>query len=243
MADNARHMVRRPPAARVVVYLVLLTVTGCLHRPVLNEHGLEVISRIEVYDRSVELDRRNQLVEIQQFVPDIVLDLRYATANNFAKRQFYGVGAAFVRFPAAIALFSVQAELREQGLGLKVYDAYRPYSVTRQMWELYKDPSYVADPSKGSRHNRGAAVDVTLVSLATGEELTMPTSFDEFSPRASHSFEDIPLEAKRNRDLLRRVMTDHGFEALESEWWHYDFRHWQQFPLLDIAVEELAAAM
>jgi D-alanyl-D-alanine dipeptidase len=107
------------------------------------------------------------------------------------------------------------------------------------MWEPIRNPDYVADPAKGSRHNRGCAVDVTLVSLATGEELPMPTPYDDFTPRAHHEFADLPPEAIANRLLLRETMERHGFVALESEWWHYDFRGWEKYELMDVGFKEL----
>ena len=113
---------------------------------------------------------------------------------------------------------SVQEELAERGLGLRVFDGYRPYRVTEKMWERYEDPDYVADPKFGSRHNRGCAVDVTLISLATGKPLAMPTGYDEFTERAAAAYADLPKEVIENRTLLRDVMSRHGFEMLPSEW-------------------------
>jgi D-alanyl-D-alanine dipeptidase len=109
------------------------------------------------------------------------------------------------------------------------------------MWEPIKNPDFVADPSKGSRHNRGAAVDLTLIDLKTGEELKMPSGYDEFTNRARHDFFDAPEVAMRNRDKLRETMTRHGFEPLPSEWWHYDFRSWERFELMNVSLEALEA--
>ena len=108
------------------------------------------------------------------------------------------------------------------------------------MWEPIKNPDYVADPSKGSRHNRGAAVDLTLIDLQTKEELPMPTPYDDFTARAAHAFTDLPQEAARNRTILREIMEKHGFEPLPSEWWHYDFNNWERFELMDVPMTELA---
>ncbi|MFZ2491956.1 MAG: M15 family metallopeptidase, partial [Thermoanaerobaculia bacterium] len=118
---------------------------------------------------------------------------------------------------------------------------YRPYRVTVAMWERIGDPDFVADPTKGSRHNRGAAVDVTLVEAATGRERPMPTAYDDFTARARHDFTELPPEEAANRALLRDVMVRHGFDPLPSEWWHYDFRGWETFNLMDVPLEELAA--
>ena len=169
----------------------------------------------------------------------VALDLRYATTSNFLHTQLYPVAKAFLRAPVAQALADVERDLARDGLGVKVFDAYRPYSVTVKMWEPIKNPDYVADPAKGSRHNRGAAVDLTLIDLRTGRELAMPTGFDDFTPRARNDFNDLPAEVIANRAKLRDVMTRHGFEPLRSEWWHYDFKGWERFELLDVPLEAL----
>jgi D-alanyl-D-alanine dipeptidase len=181
-----------------------------------------------------------RLVDLERAVPGIALDIRYATSNNFMHQPLYPAAKAFLRAPAARALAGVERELATQGLGLKIWDAYRPYSVTVKMWEPIRNPDFVADPAKGSRHNRGAAVDLTLIDLRTGRELTMPTGFDDFTPRAAHAFMDLPAEAIANRARLRDVMTRHGFEPLPSEWWHYDFAGWQKFELMDVPLTALA---
>jgi len=170
----------------------------------------------------------------------VALDLRYATTNNFMHERLYPVAKAYLRAPVAAALADVERELAAEGLGLKIWDAYRPYSVTVKMWEPIKNPDFVADPKKGSRHNRGAAVDLTLIDLKTGKELAMPTGYDSFTPRSRNDFNDLPAEVLANRAKLRDVMTRHGFEPLPSEWWHYDFKGWERFELLDVPLEKLA---
>src|SRR5690606_6338301 len=132
-----------------------------------------------------------------------------------------------------------QEDLAKRGFGLRVFDGYRPYAVTEKMWERYRNPDYVADPKFGSRHNRGCAVDVTLVSLATGKAVAMPTGYDEFSEKAAADFADLPEEIIENRTLLVATMSRHGFEVLSSEWWHFDFRGWEKFELMDIPLDEL----
>ncbi len=126
------------------------------------------------------------------------------------------------------------------GLGIKVFDGYRPYAVTVAMWEPIKNPDYVADPKKGSRHNRGAAVDLTLIDLKTGAEVAMPTPYDDFTPRAAQSFNDLPAGRARESLAAHDVMTRHGFDPLPSEWWHFDFRGWERFDLLDVPFESVA---
>ena len=190
------------------------------------------------YERSVASNPELRLVDLQTL--NIPLDIRYATPNNFMKRTLYPVAKAYLRAPAAQALAGVQSELAQRGLGIKVFDGYRPYSVTVAMWEPIQNPDYVADPKKGSRHNRGAAVDLTLIDLKTGAELAMPTPYDDFTPRARQDFNDLPADALANRALLRDVMVKHGFDPLPSEWWHFDFRGWEKFDLLNVAFAALA---
>ena len=151
--------------------------------------------------------------------------------------KLYPVSKVLLRRPAAIALHEVERELARDGLGLKIFDGYRPYRVTVRMWKPIRNPDFVADPAKGSRHNRGAAVDLTLIDLRTGHELPMPTGYDDFTPRARQDFNDLPAEAIANRAKLREVMTKHGFDPLPSEWWHFDFRGWERFELLDLPFE------
>jgi zinc D-Ala-D-Ala dipeptidase len=190
-----------------------------------NEYGLEVIEDKDLYLQTVAEDASKELVDLEEEVSGIRLDIRYATEDNFMGEQLYPVAKAVLRKPAAESLTEVQEEFGDQGLGLKVFDGYRPYEVTEKIWEPYQDPDYVGDPAEGSRHNRGCAVDLTLVD-GNGEGLLMPTDFDDFSERAGHDYEDLPEEAVRNRDLLREAMESHGFVALETEWWHYDCHLW-----------------
>ena len=180
--------------------------------------------------------RTPQLVEVNRVIPNVVLDIRYATTNNFTGQQLYPSARCFLRPAPAEKLRAVQADLARQGLGLKIYDGYRPLSVQKRMWEVYPHEGYVANPAKGSRHNRGAAVDLTLVSLTNRMELTMPTPFDDFTPRAHRRAQDLPAEAKQNRDLLEAVMLRHGFVGLPTEWWHFDDREWRKYEILDVPV-------
>ena len=203
----------------------------------LNQYGLAVVPDVATYERLAAADPDKRLVDVST-IPGVRVDVRYATEDNFMKRQLYPVARAYLRAPAAAALRAVKQYLEKQGLGLKVWDAYRPYRVTEAMWEPIRDPDYVADPAKGSRHNRGAAVDVTLVDQ-NGYELQMPTGYDDFTPRAAHDSTDVSRQALINRKVLREVMERHGFDPLPSEWWHYDFRGWERFELMDVSLSEL----
>jgi D-alanyl-D-alanine dipeptidase len=172
------------------------------------------------------------LVDIAGVDRSIIVDIPYATSRNFTHKKLYPVNRALLRKPVALALAGVQKNLRKRCLGLKVWDAYRPLSVQKYMWTLVPDPRYVADPRKGSKHNRGAAVDVTLVD-SSGKELAMPTGFDDFSPRAGRNYMKASEEALKNRKLLEAAMKAGGFIPFPSEWWHFDFRNWKDYGVLD----------
>lgn len=215
---------------RAINFVALLAVFACATSSlnVLDARG---------YRQSVARDPEMRLVDLQTL--GIPLDIRYATPDNFMRQTLYPSARAFLRAPAAQALADVQRELAARGLGIKVFDGYRPYAVTVAMWEPIQNPDYVADPKKGSRHNRGAAVDLTLIDLKTGAEVAMPTPYDDFTPRAAQSFNDLPADVLANRALLNDVMTRHGFDPLPSEWWHFDFRGWERFDLLNVRFDEI----
>jgi len=187
---------------------------------------------------SVEQAPGDELVDVERVIPGIVLDIRYATTNNFTGQKLYPVARCCLRREAAENLKAVQDELRGMGLALKIFDGYRPLSVQKKMWIVYPHPGFVADPAKGSRHNRGAAVDLTLIRL-DGAELPMPTPFDDFTPRAHRDFMDLPPEVIHNRELLERVMSEHNFRGLDTEWWHFDFRGWRKYGILDIDYSQI----
>jgi len=223
---------------RLRVFPLLLFIACSIATFRTNRYGLEIVPGARSYHVLVFRDPSNRLVDLESL--GIAIDIRYATRNNFMKRKLYPVAKAYLRAPAAQALEDVDRELAARGLAVKVFDAYRPYRITEKMWERIKNPDFVADPAKGSRHNRGAAVDLTLIDRTTGKELAMPTPYDDFTPRARNDFNDLPADALANRALLREVMTKHGFEPLPSEWWHYDFTGWEQFGLMDVPLEDLS---
>ncbi|WP_156815491.1 M15 family metallopeptidase [Pseudanabaena sp. PCC 6802] len=178
------------------------------------------------------------LVDIQTVSPAIELDMRYATTNNFMKRKLYPVSRCILRSAVAKQLAKVQLELESQGLGLKVYDCYRPLSVQRQMWQVVPDEHYVANPAKGSRHNRASAVDLTLVDR-NGKELEMPTEFDDFTTKAHRDDLTASPLARQHSQLLATVMVKHGFIPLPTEWWHFDAVGWQHFPVMDVPLQSI----
>jgi D-alanyl-D-alanine dipeptidase len=188
----------------------------------------------------VQADSLKAMLELKTVVPGIVYDLRYATPLNFTQKQLYKSGIyTYMRRPAARALASVQLELAGKGLGLKIFDAYRPYSITKMMWDLIKDERYVANPAKGSGHNRGLAVDLTLIDLTTGKELDMGTGFDNFSDTAHQDFINLKPEVLANRKLLHGLMEKAGFTVLPTEWWHYYWTNDRNYSVLDLEFKQL----
>ena len=179
------------------------------------------------------------LVDLRQTVPGVVLEIRYAGPENFLGRALYSRPAAFLRRSSAEKLSKAAESLRAKGLRLMVFDAYRPLSVQRLMWEAKPDLRYVADPARGSAHNRGGAVDVGLCDAA-GRPLAMPSAFDEFGPRAAHDAPGASPEARANARVLKAAMEEAGFVPLAAEWWHYRDPASKDWPLLDVPLEELS---
>jgi len=178
------------------------------------------------------------IVDLKEVNPRIIIDMKYATDDNFAKKRLYDSNTCFLRKSTAVKLDAVQKKLETMNLGLKVWDCYRPLAVQQTLWAVLPDERYVANPKTGSRHNRAASVDVTLVD-SKGKEIQMPTVFDDFSPRAHHRYQDLPDRAIRNRELLKALMEKAGFLPLADEWWHYDDEKWVQYGIMDLSFEDL----
>ena len=194
---------------------ILLLILLFLPSPVLSQgkYGLRP-TLLNEYRESLESNPENELVDLEKYIPTIVLDIRYATTNNFTNEKVYSMAKAYARKPVAEALKKAQAEFAKLGVGVKMYDAYRPYSATVKFYELYRDTNYVASPYRGSRHNRGCALDMTIVYLKTGKELKMPTEFDSFRKEAWPTTPVKDPEIKRNRDLIIRVMEKNGLKSM-----------------------------
>lgn len=178
------------------------------------------------------------LIDLRTLIPDAVLDIRYATRNNLAGRPLYPFAAAFLRRSAAEKLARAAADLRARGLRLVIYDAYRPLSAQKALWAAKPDARFVADPAKGSSHNRGGAVDAALADAA-GKALPMPSDFDDFGPRGRHGAAGVPAEARRNAETLKSALEAAGFVSLADEWWHYRDSDAPGWPLLDIPFEKV----
>ena len=191
----------------------------------------------------VERDTLQTMVELKTLIHNLQYELRYASKHNFTGKRMYprNTHTTFLRLKPAIALAKVAEDLKEKGLGIKIWDAYRPYGTTVRFWKLIHDERFVANPSKGSGHNRGTAVDLTLVDLKTGKELDMPTPFDDFSTAAFHGAINIDTMKIRNRVLLKNTMEKFGFLPLETEWWHYSWPGASAYDVLDLSFKALGS--
>jgi D-alanyl-D-alanine dipeptidase len=185
--------------------------------------------------------RAADLVDLTTLDPTIRLDIRYATPDNFLGTAVYETAVAFLQRPAAEALLRAHRALAARGYGLLVHDAYRPWWVTKLFWEAtpVDKREFVADPAKGSRHNRGCAVDLTLYRLADGVPVEMPSLYDEMSERAHPTYAGGTPEQRSRRDLLRATMEGEGFAVFASEWWHFDHQDWRKYPILNIPFDKL----
>jgi D-alanyl-D-alanine dipeptidase len=193
------------------------------------------------------LSIKASLVEITKINPAFQLDIKYATTDNFTGKVVYVSSKCYLEDAVANALNKVQKDLNKMGLGLKIFDGYRPFSIQEKFWKIYPNERYVAKPErdkngkpiKGSKHNRGAAVDLTLINLKTGKEVEMPSSFDEFSEKAHRDYSKMKSKiAAQNCKVLENVMKKHGFVGLSSEWWHFDYKQFENFPLQDVLIDQ-----
>lgn len=201
--------------------------------PVVNPQVVgELTAPQEEVDVKVNIPeyKDGDFVDLKALIPSVVLDMKYATTDNFLGRKVYSSNQCLLRYSVAKRLVEVQQELQREGLGLKVFDCWRPLDVQKQMWKIKPDANYVANPNKGSRHNRGAAVDLTLVD-GSGQELEMPTGFDDFTKKAHRDYQGASPQAQANRQLLEQAMVNQGFSPLPTEWWHFDAPNWNQFPV------------
>jgi zinc D-Ala-D-Ala dipeptidase len=214
----------------VLLFLSFLALSAGMVSPGVGQSGPEAPTHLT--------QKTGDLVDIKEINPHIVVDMKYSTEDNFTKKKLYEVNVCFLRRSTALKLDAVQRELERMDLGLKVWDCYRPLTVQRSLWNVLPDERYVANPQKGSRHNRGSAVDVTLVD-SQGAELQMPTGFDDFSARAHRPNRDLPEQVIRHRSLLENLMKKAGFIPLAQEWWHFDDEKWSEFEVMDVPFRDV----
>ena len=245
-------MTRLPSIARSVAAVLLVSplILACerpgdassfrieLQRPV-EELEAEALAATPPVEEGEKL--APDLVDLAFLDPDLRFDVRYAGTNNFMGAALYRQAKAYLQRPAAEALLAAHRELMEQGFGLLIFDAYRPWYVTWMFWEGTPEPlrDFVADPASGSRHNRGAAVDLTLYDLESGEPADMGSGYDEFTERSHPDYPDLSVRARENRNLLRSAMEKQGFAIYPNEWWHFDYGAWSDYPILNLTFEEL----
>jgi len=185
--------------------------------------------------------RTADLVELVKLDPTIKLDIRYAGTNNFLGKPVYKEPRAFLQRPAAEALVKAHQQLAKSGYGLLIHDGYRPWTITKLFWDMTSgfQREFVADPATGSKHNRGCAVDLSLVDLKTGAEVQMPSGYDEFSKRAFPDYAGGTAESRALRDLLRTAMEAEGFTVYQAEWWHFDYKDWRLYRIMDVPFEAI----
>ncbi len=185
--------------------------------------------------------RKPDLVELVKLDPTIKLDIRYATTNNFLSTPMYSQARAFMQRPAAEALVRANHALKKRGYGLLVHDAYRPWYVTKMFWDATPEDKhiFVADPKEGSKHNRSCAVDLTLYDLKTGKAVQMPSGYDEMSERAYADYKGGTAEQRERREILREAMEKEGFTVYPQEWWHFDYKDWKEYPVMNVRFEEI----
>ncbi|MBM3445770.1 MAG: M15 family metallopeptidase [Bacteroidetes bacterium] len=185
--------------------------------------------------------QEDQLIELKEIIPYLRYDLKYASNQNFTGKRVYpkNTQSSYLVKEAAQSLKNIAKELEAKNLGLLIWDAYRPYRATVKFWKMIHDERYVANPAKGSGHNRGIAVDLTLYEISTGELLEMPTGFDNFSDTAHHDFMLLAEKKIMNRQLLKNTMEKHGFKSLETEWWHYAWPNDRNYPIMNISFKRL----
>lgn len=217
-----------------VVFLAVLFVVGCKPKTAQKEAPLEIkaeaspIDTVSIEQKEAQIQLKSledfadtTFIRLADFSTDFMYDMRYATTNNFLKSKVYDCAECYIRTKTAKALLLVNQEFMDKGYKIKFFDCYRPNSVQYKMWELVPNPQYVANPVKGSIHNKGGAVDITLVDF-NGTELNMGTDFDFFGKRAHHDYTNLPEEVLINRKLLKETMEKYGFWSIRTEWWHYN---------------------
>lgn len=195
-----------------------------------NKFGSDNVLITETNDNETDISKKEEkishhtdFVNIKSLSDDFILDIKYATEDNFLKQAVYDCPECYLRKATAKALLAANEEFKELGFRIKLFDCYRPLSVQKKMWAILPGTHYVANPAKGSKHNRGAAVDLTLVDM-NEKELDMGTPFDFFGKEAHHTYTNLPEEVLKNRKLLKEILYKHNFKSIYSEWWHYEFR-------------------
>lgn len=202
-----------------------------------QENAKKIISKQKKKDIDEVKDIKG-LVNLEEIDSNFVIELRYATEENFTRQKIYTKAVCLLRRETAKKLINANKEFNKMGYRIKIWDAYRPYYVQKILYDIAVDKEFLANPVSGSKHNRGAAVDITLVD-EEGRELNMPTGFDEFTNRASQNYIGMSEEQKKNLECLREIMKKNGFIPVKNEWWHFTDSDWEKYPLLNIRLEDI----
>jgi zinc D-Ala-D-Ala dipeptidase len=235
------------PGQRCIVFFIMMALVTfqCkekplddtpVSKPAVIKNDIEISREVPTETKPVKKDPKKNIppkwTEITQDSTGVIIDLKYASKDNFTKQKIYECGRCFLRPEAATSLIAIQKDLNERyGFGLKIFDCYRPRPAQQRLWDIVPDPNYVTPPAKGSMHSKGLAVDLTIVDK-DGKELNMGTAFDFFGEEAHHDYEGFSAEIQKNRVLIRKVMELHGFNAIRTEWWHYSMTK-KSYPLAD----------
>jgi len=195
----------------VFLFCAILSLFSCKSQTVVTDVKIEEIANDTTF------------VNLKDYSKDFVYDMKYASSDNFLNAKVYDCAECFLRLKTVKAMIKANAEFMKIGYKIKIFDCYRPLDIQKRMWKIVPNPDYVANPSKGSIHNRGGAVDITLVD-ANGISLDMGTNFDFFGIEAGHNYQNLSQEIKSNRELLKTIMIQNGFNSLDSEWWHYNLK-------------------
>lgn len=215
----------------IIVNLAVIIILGvCVISYTKNSGNVEVVAAdMGTSDKSV---RNDDFVKVTDVIPDIVIDLRYATENNITGKVLYTDNTAYLRYGTAVKLKKANEELKKRGYRIEIWDAYRPRAVQYKLWKKEPDVRYIVDPNRGSIHSRGAAVDITLVDKY-GNEIKMPTDFDTFSDKGDRDYSDVDAVSAQDAVLLQNIMSKYGFIEPQTEWWHYSDSDWKNYPLVD----------
>jgi zinc D-Ala-D-Ala dipeptidase len=229
------------PAFLTGIFLAVSVLLSAQHLPS-SHYGLPFINSLSLYRESLNNHPEKQMVSLSD-IPGIIQDLRYASRNNFMHKNLYpeNTTTTFLRKPVYCALNRVARDLAGKGLVLVIFDAYRPYGVTEELWRTMSDERYAANPAKGSGHNRGIAIDLTMADAKTHQLVPMPTGFDNFSDSAHQDFYGTDTKRIANRDLLKKEMGKYGFVPLSTEWWHFSWPKAENFEVLDLGFDQLAS--
>lgn len=203
--------------------LIINTTIACRTKNIEQNERVLAVNQTKPNTESDDFKKASDttFVNLSDYSSEFILDMKYASTDNFLKVKVYDCSSCYLRLKTVTSLLDANEEFKKRGYKIKIFDCYRPTDVQKKMWAIYPDSKYVANPARGSIHNRGGAVDITLVD-ENGKELDMGTPFDSFGIQSSHDYKDFSREVTKNRKLLKKIMLKHNFESLDSEWWHYN---------------------